>query len=334
MKKMIMRYYIAILFFCCLSSVNAREGVHFPKEANFLPSYPYISGCTFRMFADFIHDSKVTFDPLDVRAGDVIFVIIDLLDDFFENFHPKIRHPYILLIHHFFGESDDPNPAQFGQYLDDPKLIAWFTHNPDRIHPKLHPLPIGVPNEYNTFGKRDVYNYCFAHFSHLIRPKLCYLNFSLITPRQEEFRNERQNLYNKFQNNPQFTAKISTISTKEYLRDLSEHKFVLCPRGNGLATFRTWETLLMRRFPVVKSSPLNSLFEDLPVVIIDDWNEVSQEFLEKKYKELKNKKYNWEKVYIPYWLEEIHRYQIPYGKNNANYKNEHYLSLLTGKEGL
>ena len=301
-----------ILSFVFIINILARP-IHFPENANFIPSYPYISGCTWRLQADFIHDSRISFNPNDVQSGDLIFVIVDLIGDFFENFHPKIKHPYILLVHHFFGESDSPVPSIWAPFLDDPKLIAWFAYNPDIEHPKLHPLPLGIPNEYNTFGKKVVYDTCIPKLRSKIPTKLCYLNYSFHTPSQKEVKDERLFLYKKFKNEDFCTCLTKRISTQEYLKHISDHRFVFSPRGNGLDTFRTWETLLMKRFPIVKDSTLNSLYKDLPVVIINDWNEISKEFLEKKYNELAFKTdYKWEKLYMPYWIEKIKKIQKKY----------------------
>jgi hypothetical protein len=36
--------------------------------------------------------------------------------------------------------------GEFEAFLDDPKLLAWFAQNTDLSHhPKLHPIPIGIP---------------------------------------------------------------------------------------------------------------------------------------------------------------------------------------------
>ena len=54
------------------------------------------------------------------------------------------------------------------------------------------------------------------------------------------------------------------------------------------------------------STPIDSLFDDLPVVIVKSYKEVNKEFLEEKYKEILNKKnYNFEKLYRKYWIDEI-----------------------------
>jgi len=49
------------------------------------------------------------------------------------------------------------------------------------------------------------------------------------------------------------------------------------------------------------STPIDKVFEDLPVIIEDDWSKIDESYLEQKYKELKERKYNFNKLYLDYW---------------------------------
>ena len=46
-----------------------------------------------------------------------------------------------------------------------------------------------------------------------------------------------------------------------------DYAFVASPRGLGLDTHRTWEALFLGSIVIVRSSSIDELFEDLPVVI-------------------------------------------------------------------
>ena len=87
---------------------------------------------------------------------------------------------------------------------------------------------------------------------------------------------------------------------------MSKYKFILSPPGAGEDTHRTWEALSVGCIPIVKSSLLNILYEDLPVVIVDDWDVITKEFLETEYKKFQEKKlqkrYKLEKFKMSYWL--------------------------------
>ena len=62
-------------------------------------------------------------------------------------------------------------------------------------------------------------------------------------------------------------------------RAYGEHAFVVSPFGRGRDCYRTWEALLMGAVPIVKSSPLDQVFDGFPVAIVQDWSEVTQENL-------------------------------------------------------
>lgn len=275
----------------------------FGNEVIHKTNFPYIAGDTFRAFCNHVLDHSQAFNPTKVMIGDVIFVQVDLLDHFFKMFHPYIMHPYILLTHNCDDQSDDPVPAGFRSYLEDPKLAAWFTQNIDTQHPKLHALPIGIANHYYPHGNIALFDKYRACCKDKPRDKLLYMNFSIGT-----FVQERQFVYSKFVNKPYCTEK-NGISVDAYLNDVTHHKFVLSPRGHGLDCHRTWEALLMGSYPIVKTSTLDPLFDDLPVIIITDWSEVTEEFLNQKYEEMSKKHYNFDKLFAPYWFKEIRKVQ-------------------------
>jgi hypothetical protein len=53
--------------------------------------------------------------------------------------------------------------------------------------------------------------------------------------------------------------------------------------------------------PICISTPIDPVYEGLPVLIVKDYSEISDEFLNEKYKEIINKPYNFTKLYTAYW---------------------------------
>ncbi len=76
-----------------------------------------------------------------------------------------------------------------------------------------------------------------------------------------------------------------------------QYPFWLSPRGGGLDCHRTWEALYLDIIPIVWNSSLNILFENLPVVIINGYEELNEKFLYDKLNEISKKKLSKEKVY-------------------------------------
>lgn len=270
-------------------------------------SYPYISWETFRSIADFVLDYKYPdlnneiendFDPVCVKKGDVIFVHTLRVDDFFDKFHDKIVNKYLLIT----GGDDNPLPGSHAKYLNDPKIYAWFTQNIDRpLTKKLISIPLGIAPTFVKHGNIDVVTniLSLSRFNRFF----CYVNFS-----DETYPTERGFVKQLFLNE-KFCFFAQNKSYENYLRDLCQSLFVLSPRGNGLDCHRTWEGILCGAIPVVKTSTLDPLFLDLPVLIINDWTEITRDFLRESYKNIKYRKFCLEKAKADYWLNLIRSYQ-------------------------
>jgi hypothetical protein len=82
---------------------------------------------------------------------------------------------------------------------------------------------------------------------------------------------------------------------------MAEHAFVLSPHGNGLDCHRTWEALALGCIPIVKSSGLDPLFENLPVWIVHEWSEVTQEAMNCVVNSFKTQSCQYEKLNLSYW---------------------------------
>lgn len=258
------------------------------------PSDPFVSGDGFRSCARFILDEETTFLPEKVNAGGVVFVQIGMIELFFGEFHPLIANPYILITHN----GDESAPGLFRSFLDDPKLIAWFTLNMDGPpHPKLHPIPIGIANRWHGSGNISFIQKAIDQ--HFPREHLLYFNFTI-----QNCYEERWPLYQLFNRAPYCYRPIKKRFDR-YLEDLAASKFVFSPRGVGLDTYRLWESLYLGSYPIVRSSALDPLYEGLPVVVVDQWTDVTESFLTQKYEEMSKNTYQLEKLQMEYWRKEI-----------------------------
>ncbi len=307
-----MKYFVCVLSFLLVGSLSAK--VFYPPKRQESrqsmtglrsSSAPYISGDTFRAAADFIFDEKRM--PLDtdaIKEGDAIFVKVDFVPFFFKEVHPYITNRYILISHN----GDMAAPGASFKYLDDDKLIAWFGQNCDRVHPKFVPIPIGVANQYWPWGSVKNFDHVVQNRENKERPWLAYLNVLKTHP-------ERKVVEKFFADKP-WCIKAARKPHKEYLEELIYARFVICPRGNGIDCHRTWEVLLMGAIPVLKHSILDPMYEGMPVVLVNDWSEVTEAFLEKKYEEIQTQAFKEERIFAGYWLNLIKEKQIDAVTNN------------------
>jgi len=104
------------------------------------------------------------------------------------------------------------------------------------------------------------------------------------------------------------SAPLSLATEKiDYFTGLKKNRFVISPPGNGLDTHATWEALLAGFIPIVPKSPLDPLFRDLPVWLIDSWSEVTDESVITMADRFVRGSYDWAKLFVPWWKKEIHK---------------------------
>jgi hypothetical protein len=101
---------------------------------------------------------------------------------------------------------------------------------------------------------------------------------------------------------------------EEFWVTLNNYAFVVCPFGNGLDTHRTWEVLALGRIPIIEKSPLNKVYEGLPVVEIEDWSKINEEWLKQTHSDicfkLHKKEYKMERVLLFYWKNLINSHRV------------------------
>jgi hypothetical protein len=136
------------------------------------------------------------------------------------------------------------------------------------------------------------------------KDKLLYFNFELHTTDialYEEHTSVRRSIFRTLIENG-FQKTYSKQMTG-YLQELSEYQFCACPPGMGIDTHRVWEALMVGTIPIVLTSPLNELYTELPVVIVDSFEAITPETLRMIYGMMHapGVKYNFSKLYMPYW---------------------------------
>ena len=167
---------------------------------------------------------------------------------------------------------DQPVPGPYLNYLENTKIAYWFGQNIDREHPKLKVLPIGLANAYWPYGNVDAVNTVLSELP-LPNRGLAYLNCTISSNPDQR---SQANIY--FADKP-FCTKVGRKPYIDYLRDMASFTFIVSPEGAGVDCYRTWEAMLMGSIPLVKHSAIDAVFEGLPVVLVNSWNEVTEAFL-------------------------------------------------------
>ena len=208
---------------------------------------------------------------------------------------PQIEHVIIII-----SDSDTSisEIQQINVLLNSQKVYHIFAQNCDISHDKITKIPIGI--DYHTLAYRqharpywssksmtpyeqekvltDLITIAPATNNRKIR---IFVDFNINDSMRPSFSNEsRTAIFKRILPSgvvdyaPGRTTRINIWNTK------IQYAFSVSPHGWGLDCHRTWEDLALGCIVIVKTSKLDDLYDGLPVVIIRDWSEITQQNLE------------------------------------------------------
>jgi hypothetical protein len=197
-------------------------------------------------------------------------------------------------------------------------LSKWFAENCDI--PPGNDRVVGIPNGLNNLqlvvnrtSKNGMYSSAFGHICDFHQDlyiqnekgkqwkNLCYMNFTPATCWAE-----RTHVINLMRGKSWITERTGTTHL-EFAEAVYHHPFTLSPRGNGYDCVRTWESLYLRSIPIIKRCNAMEHFEDLPILLVDEWEQVDESFLLGKLEEYKSRKFDMSKATMSYWREALRR---------------------------
>lgn len=275
----------------------------------------------------------------NIAKGDVVWVKSQFVQKFYKHVLPTVTNPFVLVI--CDGDESFPSNSKFGKQLDDfinhEMILHIFAQNCDYTgsSKKVSHFPIGL--DFHTLAYKPGTHRWGARASPseqeealkgllqqlkptYLRKKRAFVDFQHNNTMRSTFRRDREfgedrlSIFKRLQ----LTGLIDYAKKMPRL-DLwtikGEYAFSISPHGNGLDCHRTWEDLMLGCIVIVKTSSLDPLYKDLPVVIINDWSEVSEDNLTKwldQYKDaFTNPSYR-SKLTNEYWLKKIRSAQTLY----------------------
>lgn len=248
-------------------------------------------------------------DPENIPKGSVIFATPFGIEKFLEEIHPKIKNPYILITYCYGAV------FKYSDTVMDPKILAWFgqTNSNAITFDKFTVMPLGAFATNEVFDNRVENGRLFKEWKGREKTKLLYMNIMVHEGQHVELAG-RKYVYNLFKDQPY--CKTITLTPKwrkpflEYMNEMADCKFTISPEGDMADCYRHWEALMVGSIPIVHRSPLDDTFKDLPVIIVDDYAEITEDFLNKKWEEMKDGVYNFRKLYMQYWVDLVNEAKL------------------------
>jgi hypothetical protein len=235
-----------------------------------------------------------TLDFSLLKDGDIIYTHIFYVKQLFSILqYMKVK---VIIVTHNADENADVIPPD--------NVICWYSSNVTIEHPRVKSLPLALENNkwFKKVRKLDIME------TRLRKPighkSLVYLNCNTANnPR------ERLPIYQMFEGKPWVTTGRGKNGGDfvSYLENICNHKYVFCPRGSNMDCHRRWESLHMGTIPIVRKDSNNwSYGNDLPILFINDWKEVTKELLIDKYPMFINGTWNMKKLTFEYWKNKIY----------------------------
>ena len=244
-----------------------------------------------------------------------LYVCNTAIREFIVN-HTKMKSSYIL----YSGDSDDTishdffNDIQteFDSFIHDERLIHWYCQNCVIKHPKITVIPIGM--DYHTMHANSFYGEErktplqqeteLKTIQKSMRPfwereVTMYCNFQFLTY-GVRYGYDRKDVIPALPSDYVYVEKNKTPRTESW-KTQTNCAFVVSPHGLGMDCHRTWEALLLGCIVIVRKSEIDSLYDGLPVLIVDEWTDITSDLLRHTIHDFKQRPFNRDKLTLAYY---------------------------------
>lgn len=264
----------------------------------------FITGDKFKTIADWLFAPEVksgeaydnlqnTLDVSLLKDNNIIYTHTFYAKQLFEIIR-QVDKRVVIITHNSDQNIDD-------SFILPDNVIKWYAQNVNVLNPRIESIPIGLENDrwHPALHKKEKmiakykegYNY----------KNLLYINHNV-----SNNPSKRKVVYDLYRGRRWVTCAEGKNGEgfDDYLDNMYNHKFMACPEGNGMDTHRTWECLYMGTIPIEKRNINNSFFEDMPILLIDQWDDITEQLLLQSWPHLFCSR-NHEKLTFEYWKKKI-----------------------------
>lgn len=265
----------------------------------------FISGHAFQALAQWnAEKGELLRNSNSLKNGDAVFFRCWHPNNIVQNDHLKILRTksekdgskFILFVHNcdLSFESGPKELALLSKYVS--RIYSVNNACGQACMPLVQPIPLGFVDSHLHKDKAHPLFESIAARK-LEKKHLLFMNFMI------HFRGndpKRVPCRDTFHGKPWVLEKPSGLSPPETYELTAKSKYVLSPKGAGIDCHRTYESIYLDAIPIVESSELNYLYRKMPILIVDKWSEITEEYLINNYAEHKKNLDEW-KLKYPDW---------------------------------
>ncbi len=248
-----------------------------PENQEFLDKCKEFEGRVMTLFIDNIRLYARSLDVLAIDAQWIAHLLAT--NDLLKLCSTLPKNKFVIFCSHEDTPIDENIRLPFN-------VLGVHAVNAQYFNNKIHPFPYGLQREINRPDGPEDHRVSILK-QEIDKPqsptKLLYINCGLGANRNNKERAYLPNFEGLDWTTCRFnedTMHFPYDKYREFLVEMRDHKFMICPEGHGMDCHRNWELLYMRRVPVMKQSPYFSrLMAGFPVLFVEDWPNVTEDLL-------------------------------------------------------
>jgi len=310
------------------------------KSCDFHSPNPRSSWC---YDTDYLN-KMITEEPTNMFDNMSIYVCTDVLPYFLKNILPKINNDFFLIsgdsdatVPNGYYDIWSNNRKKLDasicyDVLRHPRLIKWFaqncifTNNENDYdnnnnfkifniidNNKLCQLPIGLDyhticNDHSKFWRDHNEGYMAKYQENILKT---------IRKTMAPFHERTKKIYVQMFLSPERLTDLAKIPLglvevnpknmprTQVWKEAVNYTFAFCPYGAGPDCHRNWEILALGCIPIIKAFGQNDMFDNLPVLIVEEWSDINEQLLNDTVEKFKTIKFNYDKLLLQYWVNQF-----------------------------
>lgn len=237
------------------------------------------------------------------NGKDIFYCNTHDVNNFFENIN--FDSEFVLISHNSDGNITENPLRDFDADVKKmPKnLKRWFGQNLNYESEIIESIPIGLENSEWFPETKKILKLTNIITSPKNVKNLVYLNLNILNNPSV-----RQPIYDMLKDKKYVTTEYGRngLAYDNYLNNLYNHRFMVCPEGNGIDVHQPWESLYIGTIPIQRKNINNKNWRDLPICWVDDWEQVTDEsFLNSEYDRITESMVNKTKLDFNFWKNKI-----------------------------